>query len=128
MSLTLNLEPNLEQRLRLEAEQHGLPLETWLAQELEQRFQVSSSEATLLQRITMGLPESFWTRYRLLVQKRDSRNLSPTEQLELISMSDQTEELTLQRTQALLELARRRNTTIDALRVQFGLQPVALLS
>jgi hypothetical protein len=128
MSLTLNLEPNLEQRLRLEAQQHGLPLETWLAQELEQRFQVSSSEATLLQRITMGLPESFWMRYRLLVQKRDAENLSPAEQLELISISDQTEELTLQRTQALLELARRRNTTIDALRVQFGLQPVALLS
>jgi hypothetical protein len=128
MSLTLNLEPNLEQRLRLEAEQHGLPLETWLAQELEQRFQVNHSEATLLQRITMGLPESFWMRYRLLVQKRDAENLSPAEQLELISISDQTEELTLQRTQALLELAQRRNTTIDALRVQYGLQPVALLS
>jgi hypothetical protein len=128
MPLTLNLEPNLEQRLRLEAEQHGLPLETWLTQELEQRFQVSASEATLLQRITMGLPESFWVRYRVLVQKRDAENLEPGEQLELISMSDQTEQLTLQRTQALLELAKRRNTTIDALQVQYGLQPVALLS
>ncbi len=128
MSLTLNLEPNLEQRLRLEAEQHGLPLETWLAQELEQRFQVSPSEATLLQRITTGLPENFWLRYRALMQQRDAENLEPAEQLELITMSDQTEELTLQRTEALLELAKRRNTTIDALQVQFGLQPVALLS
>ncbi len=128
MPLTLNLEPNLEQRLRFEAQQYGLPLEVWLAQELEQRFQVSVSEATLLQRITMGLPESFWVRYWALIQKRDAENLEPAEQLELISLSDQAEELTLQRTEALLELAKRRNTTIDALRVQFGLQPVAMLS
>jgi hypothetical protein len=94
--------------------------------ETKKRFQVSLSEATLLQRITTGLPESFWARYRLLVQKRDAENLEPAEQLELISLSDQTEELTLYRTEALLELAKRRNTTIDALQVQFGLQPVLL--
>jgi hypothetical protein len=34
----------------------------------------------------------------------------------------------LQRTQALVELATRRNTTVQALRLQFGLQPVAVES
>ena len=43
-------------------------------------------------------------------------------------MSDQTEDLTLQRTEALLELARHRNTTIGALRLQFGLQPISVQS
>ena len=38
MSLTLTLEPSLEERLRLEAEQRGLSVELWLTQELEQRF------------------------------------------------------------------------------------------
>ena len=41
MSLTLTLEPILEERLRLEAEQRGLSVELWLAQELEQRFQTT---------------------------------------------------------------------------------------
>ena len=35
MSLTLTLEPNLEERLRLEAQQRGLSVELWLAQKLE---------------------------------------------------------------------------------------------
>jgi hypothetical protein len=72
------------------------------------------------------LPESFWQRYRVLIQKRDTATLTNLEQEELISLSDQTEELTLQRTQALIELATRRTTTVQALRLQFGLQPVAL--
>jgi hypothetical protein len=127
MTLTLNLEPKLEQRLRFEAAQHGVPLETWLTQELERRY-TSVSDAVLLQSITTGLPESFWQRYRDLIQKRNAQTLTDLEHQELIELSDQTEELTLQRTQALVELATRRNTTVQALRLQFGLQPVAVES
>ena len=128
MSLTLTLDPALEQRLLLEAQISGLPLETWLVKDLKSRFQTDSTETVLLQRISLGLPESFWLAYRALIKKRDSQALTAAEQLELIAMSDQTEELTLQRTQALLELARRRNTTLEALRLQFGLQPIAVQS
>ena len=128
MPLILNLDPALEQRLRLEAKQHGLSLEMWLTKDLEQRFQSNISESVLLQRISKGLPESFWVRYRALIQQRDAGNLTASEQQELIAMSDQTEDLTLQRTKALLELAKRRNTGIETLRVQFGLQPVAVQS
>ena len=126
MPLTLNLDPALEQRLRIEAEQHGLSLERWLTKDLEQRFQSNISETALLQRVSAGLPESFWVRYRALIQQRDAETLTPAEQQELIAMSDQTEKLTLQRTTALLELAKRRNTSIDALRLQFGLLPVVV--
>lgn len=38
MSLTLHLSPDLEQRLREEAEQQGLTLEELLAQDLEARW------------------------------------------------------------------------------------------
>ena len=107
MPLTLNLDPVLEQRLRFEAAQHGLSLEMWLTEDLEQRFQSNTSETVLLQSISKGLPESFWVHYRALIQQRDSGTLTLDEQQELITMSDQTEELTLQRTTALLELAKR---------------------
>ena len=127
MSLTLTLEPSLEERLRLEAEQRGLSVELWLTQELEQRFQ-TTDEATLLERITTGLPESFWMQYRVLIAKRDAEDLSDSERLELIKVADQTEALTLRRAEALLELAKRRDTTVAALRLQFGLQPIAVQS
>jgi hypothetical protein len=128
MPLTLTLDPALEQRLLLEAQISGLSLETWLAQDLKSRFQADVTETVLLQRITLGLPESFWLAYRALIKKRDNQTLTAAEQLELIAMSDQTEELTLQRTEALLELAHRRNTTLEALRLQFGLQSISIQS
>lgn len=89
-------------------------------------YNTTVSDAMLLQVITTGLPESFWQHYRALIQKRNAQTLSELEHQELIELSDQTEELTLQRTQALVELATRRNTTVQALRLQFGLQPVSL--
>ena len=85
-------------------------------------------EATLLERITGGLPASFWMQYRALIAKRDAEDLSDSERLELIAMLDQTEALTLRRAEALVELAKRRSTTVSALRSQFGLQPIAVQS
>ena len=66
--------------------------------------------------------------YRALIAKRDAEDLSDSERLELIAMLDQTEALTLRRAEALVELAKRRSTTVSALRSQFGLQPIAVQS
>ena len=128
MSLTLNLEPELEQRLRSEAQRRGVPLEAMLQHELGERFKPVGSEAFLLQEITAGLPELFWQRYRELIGKRNQETLQVNEHLELIALSDRAEELSLQRTQALIELAAQRQTSVENLRVQLGLQPVTLES
>ena len=66
--------------------------------------------------------------YRVLIAKRDAKDLSDSERLELIRVADQTEALTLRRAESLLELAKRRGTTVTALRLQFGLQPTAVQS
>jgi hypothetical protein len=72
-------------------------------------LRVFASEAQVLQQITAGLSEQFWIRYRELIAGRESGLLGEAECVELVGTSDQNEELTLQRTQALFELARRRN-------------------
>jgi hypothetical protein len=62
MSITLNLEPQLLQRLQHEAEREGVPLETWLQRDLAERSQATRSEAALLKIITAGFTASFWER------------------------------------------------------------------
>lgn len=127
MSLTLHLSPGLEQRLREEARQRGLKLEELLEQDLEARWgEPNPSEAKLLLTITQDLPESFWQRYRKLIAKREARVLTESEHQELIALSDQAEGLSLQRTKALLQLARLRGVGVLALQKQLGLLAMKL--
>lgn len=125
MSLVLHLSPELEERLRLEAEQRGLKLEELLEQDLEARWG-GSSEDTLLLTATQGLSESFWQRYRQLVAKREAEALSALEREELIRLSDQAEALSLERTKALLQLSKLRGVEITVLQEQLGLLPMRL--
>ena len=102
MSLTISVEPELEA---------GLP----------------SQEAQLLQTINAGLPESFWSRYRELTARRRTEVLTEPEHKELIALSDQTEEKTLQRTEALVALAQLRGIGLDELRLSLGIQPTLVV-
>ena len=127
MSLVLHLSPELEQRLRLEAEQRGLKLEELIVQDLEARWvglEPDTSEATLLLTASQGLPESFWERYRQLVAQREAEALSELEREELIALSDQAEALSLQRSKALLRLSKLRGVDVWGLQKELGLLPM----
>ena len=142
MSLTLHLNPDLEQRLRQEAKHRGLELEELLEQDLMARWGIAASlreggepsdfkgiqpnhsESALLLAATEGLPESFWQRYRHLIALREAQTLTEGERQELIALSDQAEALTVQRTRALVELARLRGVEVSLLQKQLGLVPV----
>src|SRR5256885_2256807 len=68
---------------------------------------------------------SVMTRRSALIAKRQAETLTPDEQQELITLSDQIEAANVQRVEALAELARLRNTTLSALILDLGLKPVA---
>jgi hypothetical protein len=75
-----------------------------------------------LQEINVGLPGETWQRYRELIQRRRGETLTASEQAELISISDQIEELDARRAERLVELARTRNTSLAALMEQLGIK------
>ena len=83
------------------------------------------SEAELLQKINLGWSEERWQRYRALIVKRRAETLTVDEQPELIALSDQIEQANARRMAHLIELAKLRHTSLEALMSELGIQSPA---
>lgn len=124
MSLTLQLDAELESQVRSLAAQKGVAPEHWLLEEIRSRF-VVSEETVLLRQILRGQTETFWTHYWSLVAKRQASEITPAELEELTALSDQLEMQNVGRIKALVELAALRGQDVRSLRIELGLEPVA---
>jgi len=142
MTVTIDLAPDLEARLRDEAARQGMDFNTYVNTRVldavggvDQRSNRSpgnsrslpAAEADLLQRINAGPTEEVWRRYHTLVAKRRAETLSAPEHAELIDLSDRIEEANAQRIGHLVELARLRGRSLSALMAQLGVSAPAPL-
>jgi hypothetical protein len=83
--------------------------------------QLSAPEAELLMRINQGLPEELRRRLDDLIAKRQARVLTPDEHAELLRLTDEVENLEVDRLEALVELARLRGTSLAAVMQELGI-------
>lgn len=141
MTVTIDLAPDLEARLRDEAARQGMDFNTYVNSRVLDavggvhhrppgpgRSQGPPvAEADLLQRINAGPTEEVWRRYHALVAKRRAETLSPAEHAELIELSDRIEEANAQRISHLVELARLRGQSLATLMAQLGISAPAPL-
>jgi hypothetical protein len=81
-----------------------------------------AAEAALLRQINTGWAAERWQRYHALVAQRRAGCLSPEEHRELIALTDEREIAHAQRLEHLIALATLRQTPLDALMEQLGLQ------
>ena len=132
MSLTISITPELEARLREEASRSGIDASTFVAGTLEERLRWTSApvaphlprrEATLLQKINQGLPESVWLEYDELIGKRQDETLTPRELERLIDLGDRIEEAHVARMALVAELAGIRHVPLETLMGQLGVRP-----
>jgi hypothetical protein len=133
MTLVLDLNPELERKLRHQADAHGLTLEQLVLANLQARVaqntltvRLNSAETALMQTINEGFPETFWTRYRQLINLREQETLTEPELSELIACSDQVEHLNTRRVEALVELAGLRGLAVQTLLETLDLKPVPI--
>ena len=84
---------------------------------------VSATEASLLQQSRIVWPAELWQRYQLLAMKLEDETLLPDEQQELMYLIEQCEEANVHRIAALIEIAKIRGTTLDALIKELGVKP-----
>ena len=122
MTITLNITPDLETRLRQAAAQAGVAPDTYIANILEQYLHpqqahrevtgLSKAEARLLQQINLGLSQETWQLYHELIAKRQAETLTPAEQKALIEITDEIESANVRRISALVELAQHRQTPV----------------
>ena len=82
---------------------------------------LSVSETDLLTRISEGMAPEERRRYQDLSSRRDSLNAD--EHDELLRLTDRSEMLQARRLEALVELARLRQVSLDSLMDDLGLRP-----
>jgi hypothetical protein len=82
---------------------------------------VSKRETELLKRVNTGLSETQASRLKSLDARRREEALTPEEHAELLRLVDESEQLTLGRAEALVELARLRGATVRSLMNDLGL-------
>ena len=121
MSITINIESDLMERLGKLAAAKGFQLDDFIVKMLEEQIptqQLSVDEKhqlELLEKINMGLPIALWERYTLLKVKRQEETLTPSEQADLIDITDQIEQANAARMPFLIELAQLRNIPLESL-------------
>ena len=133
MTITIEVNPELERQLKQAAAQAGLSLNDYVLQSITQRLprkrtqprhaaQLSQRESELMQAINRSLSQVEWERYHKLVAQRQAETLTPDDQAELIAISDRIEEANAERIEYVAELARLRSTTLPALMKELDLQ------
>lgn len=93
-----------------------------LALQVERRSDVlADEEASLIQKINLGISADTWQRYDELKIKRQDAALTKAEHDELIDIGDRIEKANAQRMSALVELTGIRKTSLEALMDEFGI-------
>lgn len=86
---------------------------------------LSAAESALLLIVNQGLPEDLQRRYADLITQRRQQTLTPEEHADLLRLTDQVEQLDVQRLAALSQLAQLRQMTLPALMASLGLRAPA---
>ena len=129
MSITIQLNPSLEHRLRENAQKKGVGVDQFVMQFLERNFPeeksgsltVSKREAELLHKVNLNIPTKTWDFYLQLKAKRQSKTATEAELSDLQAITEQVEIANAQRIAVLAELAQIRNVSIRVLMEQLGL-------
>jgi predicted DNA-binding antitoxin AbrB/MazE fold protein len=84
----------------------------------------ANPETELLNKIHHPLPEDLYQRLTILIKARDTDQLTPTDQQELIQLTQRVERLNVDRVTHLIELAKHRQTTLPQIIKDLGLKPI----
>lgn len=129
MSLVLQINPSLENRMRQNALQKGVELSQFVVQFLESNFPedkpqnktLSKRETVLLQAIEAAISVETWERYHILRGKQQAETINSTESAEYATINQQIEAANVKRLASLIELAKIRAVSLDVLMKQLGL-------
>ncbi len=86
-----------------------------------EKHRLSRRESELLLRINQGVPSALQHRYNELIEKRDTRTLTPEEYEDILRLTDQVELLDAERMGCLTELAGIRNRPLMLLMHDLGI-------
>ncbi len=129
MSLVLQINPSLENRMRKNAKRKGVELSQFIVQILELNFPdekakpkiIAKKEAELLQKIELAIPIETWERFHILRAKRQNETIVDSEIAEYTAINQQIEAANVERLAVLVELAKIKKVSLEEIMKQLGL-------
>lgn len=129
MTVTLQMPPELEARVRDAAAKQGLPADKLILSALARAFpdrppsgaDNAGRETELLEKVNLGLSDAEWNRYWALRQGFERRTLTAAERTELQATSDRIERANADRMKYLIELAALRRVSVPKLMDELGI-------
>ncbi len=130
-TIQVEAELSIEKLIEAAGQLSQSELERFISQVLALQAQrsapsLSAEESALLMTINSGLSEKMYESYRKLIEKRREGKLTEEEHRDLLRISDENEQRQADRLEALVNLARLRNTTLDDLMGTLGIQPATV--
>lgn len=137
MTITIELKPETEKRVRKAALSSGMQTQEFVQHYLNLQFPIETSEphisareTELLQQLELDIPEATWRRYRKLCEKLRAEQWSVTgekylaagEYEELMALTHEVEAANVERVKRLIELSQIRHTSVPELMVQLGIK------
>ena len=130
MSITIQLSPELEEKLRQVAAETDLDIDQFVVELLKEQLQPGPSsvlskkerDRDLLEKINLGISVAIWKRYNYLKSLRVKEQLDTEEPAELIRISAQIEEANVARMKYVVELAQLRQVSLEEVVRSLGLQ------
>lgn len=129
MSITINIKPELEERLNEIAVQEGKELDSVIVELLEGQLLSEPApdprkrELELLQKTNLEVSAETWEQYYLLLEKRDAETLTGEEYSKLLEIINHIELANAERIKYLVELAKIRQTSLRTLMEELGISP-----
>lgn len=136
MALTIEVTPDVEQRIRQQASLRGIDPGELAMQTLREHVAsphpqattiLSVTETALLQIINQAIPESDLQRREQLLERARHEELPAAEQADLRRLIDLVEVTHARRIQAVVTLAQKRGVLFEELMDQLGFDPTHLL-
>ncbi len=129
MSITIQIDRQLEKQIQEEAARRGLSMSEHVTEVVKRHFKtrfhqqpaLPSREAELLQKINLAISVDTWELYRELIAKKENGTITDVELKTLIGLSDQIEMANAERMGYLAELALLRGVTLAQLLEEFQL-------
>ena len=126
--LHIELDSETENRLKYLSQQEGSEMGELASRLLSQATRIARpaeeiAEAKLLQKINESWSPESWEHYHALTAKRRAESLTSEEYAELAALTNEREIAHAQRIKYLVELAKIRHTSLDAVMDTLGIRP-----
>jgi predicted transcriptional regulator len=119
MTLTIQLSPELEARLKHVLAEKGGDAETYILDTLQKQLPFDTAETK--HQIMHWIPEATWKRYRQLIARQEAGGWTEADREEFLRLNDEVEQCHAERLERVVAYGKGHGLSLDQALVELGI-------